>query len=37
VREYAKVLLLSVSEPLLFRLPSERIAGDFAFDNRSSS
>jgi hypothetical protein len=30
------VLLLSLSGTLLLRLPSERIAGDCAFDNRSS-
>jgi hypothetical protein len=30
------VLLITLSEPLLFRLPSERITGDFAFDNKPS-
>jgi hypothetical protein len=37
VREYAKVLLVPRSELFLSRLPSERIASDFAFGNGSSS
>jgi hypothetical protein len=37
VREYARVLLLRLGEPLLFRLPWERVADDCAFDNRPSS